>query len=168
MTRMSTLWPDNNTWKYKNFSPELSMSDMIERVVKTIYHLFNVDCIGLFLIDHALDKMILLVSPDSRGLEMEIKGIAGSVAKTGVTENIPDVYEDERFNPAMDNETGYRTMSMLAVPLRNAEKEVIAVLQLINKFPSGNLSQRRRSYVDHGKAMQSSSFRAAADAVYSL
>lgn len=51
--------------------------------------------------------------------------------------NLPDVYENEEFifeGPrAFDAATGYRTKSMLVVPMKNHENEVIGVLQLINK-----------------------------------
>ena len=40
-------------------------------------------------------------------------GIAGTVASTGQPVNIPDVYQDERFNPDNDRRTGYKTTSML-------------------------------------------------------
>jgi hypothetical protein len=38
-----------------------------------------------------------------------MRGIAGHVATTGEVVNIKDVYEDSRFNPAMDKKSGYRT-----------------------------------------------------------
>ncbi len=45
-------------------------------------------------------------------------GIAGAVFSTGVAEIIPDVYQDHRFNPAIDRQTGYRTRNILYLPLR--------------------------------------------------
>lgn len=60
-------------------------------------------------------------------------GIAGAVAQTGEVMNIPDVYEDKRFNPAIDQKTGFRTRSMLCVPMRNRKLEMIGVFQIINK-----------------------------------
>jgi HD-GYP domain-containing protein (c-di-GMP phosphodiesterase class II) len=63
--------------------------------------------------------------------------IAGYVASNGAILNIPDVYEIEEafpfsFNRSYDNMTGYRTNSMLTIPLNNFRHEVIGVLQLIN------------------------------------
>jgi signal transduction histidine kinase len=60
-------------------------------------------------------------------------GIAGSVAETGSTVNIKDVYEDDRFNPEFDRKTGYRTKSMLCMPMTNKDEKIIGVFQLINK-----------------------------------
>ncbi len=64
--------------------------------------------------------------------------LAGYVAYTGEPLNLPNVYEiDPRaeyaFSPAFDQRTGYRTRSMLVLPMKNQEDEVIGVLQLINR-----------------------------------
>ena len=52
--------------------------------------------------------------------------------------NIEDVYYDKNFNfegtKKFDKSTGYRSKSMLVIPLKNHENEVIGVLQLINKL----------------------------------
>ena len=63
--------------------------------------------------------------------------IAGYVASNGSILNIPDVYEvgahyPFSFNRSYDDRTGYRTGSMLTIPLQNFRGEVIGVLQLIN------------------------------------
>ena len=46
--------------------------------------------------------------------------------------NIPDCYEDERFNPATDLKTGFRTKQLLCVPVTTSKGEVIAAIQIIN------------------------------------
>jgi HD-GYP domain-containing protein (c-di-GMP phosphodiesterase class II) len=63
--------------------------------------------------------------------------IAGYVAENGTILNIPDVYETPEsypfsFNRSYDELTGYRTGSMLTIPLKNFRNAVIGVLQLIN------------------------------------
>lgn len=60
-------------------------------------------------------------------------GIAGQVATTGQTINIPDAYADPRFNRQVDKDTGYRTRSILGVPMRYTTGEVTGVLQALNK-----------------------------------
>ena len=59
-------------------------------------------------------------------------GIAGEVATGGETVNIPDAYEDSRFNQEVDRRSGYRTRSILCMPIK-AGKEVVGVIQLLNK-----------------------------------
>ena len=61
------------------------------------------------------------------------EGIAGWVAQTRETSNIPDAYADQRFQPAFDLKSGYRTRSILTVPMMGALGGLVGVLQLINK-----------------------------------
>jgi len=62
--------------------------------------------------------------------------VSAHVGITGETVNIPDVYDVEGFDftgtRAFDAKTGYRSQSMLVVPMRNHENEIIGVLQLLN------------------------------------
>ena len=59
-------------------------------------------------------------------------GIAGEVATSGDIVNIPDAYLDTRFNQEVDKKSGYRTKSILCMPIK-AGKEVVGVIQLLNK-----------------------------------
>ncbi|XP_059583232.1 dual 3',5'-cyclic-AMP and -GMP phosphodiesterase 11A [Alligator mississippiensis] len=65
------------------------------------------------------------------------KGIIGYVAEHGETVNIPDAYQDRRFNDEIDKLTGYKTKSLLCTPIRNSDGEIIGVAQAINKTPGG-------------------------------
>jgi sigma-B regulation protein RsbU (phosphoserine phosphatase) len=62
--------------------------------------------------------------------------VATRVAIEGRSINVPDVYRAENFNfsgtRAFDEQTGYHTHSLLTVPLKNHDDQVIGVLQLIN------------------------------------
>ncbi|KAG8175267.1 hypothetical protein JTE90_017816 [Oedothorax gibbosus] len=60
-------------------------------------------------------------------------GITGYVATTGEVLNIPNVLEDERFDPSVDKEDGFSHCSVLCMPIRNAAKKIVGVSQLINK-----------------------------------
>ena len=102
---------------------------------------FGVDRVGLFLVDREREIMILKVSQSSAGIEVPLKGIAGFIAKTGSIVNLPDVYADSRFDPAMDMRTGYRTKQMLCVPVYDRPGSVAAVLQLINTFDGRSFNQ---------------------------
>jgi len=70
-------------------------------------------------------------------LPLSRKSIAGYVALTGKALNIEDVYAipagaEYRWYPESDKQTGYKTVSMLAVPMTDHRGETIGVLQLIN------------------------------------
>lgn len=62
------------------------------------------------------------------------RGLAGYVVKTGEPLNIPDAYNDSRFNPDIDKETGYRTKTILCMPIKNNNKEIIGAFQVLNKL----------------------------------
>jgi HD-GYP domain-containing protein (c-di-GMP phosphodiesterase class II) len=65
---------------------------------------------------------------------------SGYCAVTGETLNIADVYAERRFEGPRqyDERTGYRTQSMLVVPMRDHEDQIIGVLQLLNALdPDG-------------------------------
>jgi len=61
-------------------------------------------------------------------------GFAGDCATTGNIVNIPDAYQDARFNPEFDKKSGYRTKQILCMPVRDSQdKTIVGVLQAINK-----------------------------------
>ncbi len=66
------------------------------------------------------------------------KSIAGYVAITGKALKLDDAYSIPKdaeygFNKSYDESTGYRTKSMLTVPMKNHKDKIIGVIQLINK-----------------------------------
>lgn len=70
--------------------------------------------------------------------------VSTHVALTGEIVNIPDVYDLEGFDfrgtKEFDIKTKYRSKSMLVVPLRNHENEIMGVLQLINALDTHDKS----------------------------
>ncbi|XP_076074511.1 dual 3',5'-cyclic-AMP and -GMP phosphodiesterase 11-like isoform X5 [Mytilus galloprovincialis] len=68
-------------------------------------------------------------------------GISGHVAATGQTLKIPDAYKDKRFDPKVDEETKYKTKSILCMPIKNAQGRVIGVAQLINKLDGSSFNK---------------------------
>jgi len=70
-----------------------------------------------------------------------ITNVSAYAALTGEVVNIPDVYNAMGFNfegtREFDARTGYRSKSMLVVPMRNHEQEIIGVLQLLNAMDEG-------------------------------
>jgi HD-GYP domain-containing protein (c-di-GMP phosphodiesterase class II) len=67
--------------------------------------------------------------------------IVGTVALGGIPLRIADAYliDPEAgygFDSSFDKRTGYRTKSVLCVPMRNYKEEVVGVIQLINRKPS--------------------------------
>lgn len=106
------------------------------------------DRTSIFLLDEEKQEFWSIVAESEGETSLEIRlpidrGIVGEVARTLDTINIPfDLYDDPRSQTAkeQDSKTGYRTYSMLAIPLLNEQNKLIAVVQLINKLKSNSLS----------------------------
>lgn len=62
------------------------------------------------------------------------RGVVGYVARTGRMLNLKDVYNDPRFDRNIDKRTGYRTKSLLTMAIRDADHEILGVLQALNKI----------------------------------
>ncbi|KAJ1344764.1 hypothetical protein BSLG_000282 [Batrachochytrium salamandrivorans] len=66
-------------------------------------------------------------------------GVAGYVAQTRQGLNIRDAYADPRFNPAVDKQTGFKTNSLLCLPIfgpigEDGQPELVGVVMLVNKI----------------------------------
>lgn len=90
----------------------------------------------LYLVDDAKRELWSKVLQGTDLMEIRLpfgKGLAGHVAQTGESISIPDAYRDPRFNPDIDKQTGYRTRTVLCMPLKDNEGNTIGVFQLLNK-----------------------------------
>jgi len=77
-------------------------------------------------------------------IQINNKSIAGYVANTGITVNIVDAYRIDGYQPYsfdkhFDETTGYRTQSVLTVPIKISGNKVIGVIQLINALNSDKI-----------------------------
>lgn len=84
-------------------------------------------------------------------------GIAGYVAESGDPVNIPDAYQDERFNNEIDILTGYRTKALLCMPIKDGSGDVIGVAQVINKLDGDQFTENDEKVSGWGRDSQKSS-----------
>src|SRR5438552_2616638 len=115
---------------------ERDLDRLLKLIVQAASRVVEADRCSLFLVDRARNELWSKVAQGVGTREIRFamgKGIAGTVAQTDRAVNIPDAYADRRFNPDVDKETGYRTRSILCVPMRSLEGEVVGVLQALNK-----------------------------------
>ncbi|XP_023290420.1 dual 3',5'-cyclic-AMP and -GMP phosphodiesterase 11 isoform X2 [Orussus abietinus] len=75
-------------------------------------------------------------------------GITGYVATTGETVSIPNAYEDPRFDPSVDDGTGFRHRTILCMPIKNSSGQIIGVIQLINKFDDLQFTKNDENFVE--------------------
>jgi GAF domain-containing protein len=119
---------------------EVHLVNVLQVIMQKTTELLEAERSSLFLYDPVKDELWSMVA---QGLEIaEIRfasgaGIAGDVAATLRTANVPDAWEDRRFNPEFDKKTGFRTRSVLCMPLINAEGRLTGVIQALNKKDGG-------------------------------
>ena len=98
--------------------------------------LLNADRSSLFIVDRKTETLWLRVTENLPDKEVRIPmgtGIAGAVAASGESIRVDDAYSDPRFNPDVDKRLGYKTQSILCLPVKNHDGKVFAVAQLLNR-----------------------------------
>jgi len=99
--------------------------------------LLNAERASLFLVDRNARQLVLTVAEDLPAVGVVSiplgSGIAGAAATSGKTVRVDDAYADPRFNAEVDRQTGFRTHSLLCLPLHDSRGEVFAVTQLLNR-----------------------------------
>ena len=118
---------------------EIMLDQMLEAFTFRVGQLFAADRVSLFLADRERGELWSKVAQSERGRPIEIRipvgtGIAGEVFRTGAPMNVPDAYESPLFNREVDRETGYRTRSVLCVPILDRARRPFAVMTLLNKL----------------------------------
>lgn len=114
---------------------QVKIDDVLQNIIDVGIDLTNCDRGTLYIIDKAKNEIWSKIAIGSETKEIRLKigeGLAGHVALTGVTLNINDVQSDKRFNREYDLDSGYVTKNMICFPIKNREKKIIGVLQLIN------------------------------------
>ncbi|MDM8542104.1 adenylate/guanylate cyclase domain-containing protein [Desulfococcaceae bacterium HSG9] len=114
-------------------SSELNLNRLLTKIMDTTRKLLRADRCTLFVSDEKTKELWARIES---GIEIRFpdnKGIAGSVFTTGETVNIPDAYADMRFNQDVDKQTGYRTESILCMPVKLKDGKTIAAVQVLNK-----------------------------------
>jgi phosphoserine phosphatase RsbU/P len=99
--------------------------------------LTGADRCSLWLTDRASQELWTKVAHGVKDLRIPIgQGLAGACVASGETVLVNDALSDARFAGRVDEKSGYRTLSVLAVPMKNAAGEVLGCCQLLNK-PGG-------------------------------
>ncbi|XP_052867591.1 dual 3',5'-cyclic-AMP and -GMP phosphodiesterase 11 isoform X2 [Anopheles cruzii] len=137
----------------KDICNDLDVRSLCHKILQNVSILLNADRGSLFLVQgkstcggdntkKCLVSKLFDVCSNSTLEEMEQQdevkvawgtGIAGHVAESGEPVNIPDAYQDDRFNREIDVQTGYRTKALLCMPIKDASGDVVGVAQVINK-----------------------------------
>lgn len=112
--------------------------EVLEAATRRIRDMLDADRATVYLYDAPREVLRSKIADAGGGQPLDIRisvhsGIAGRVALTGESLNIPDAYAHPDFNPEVDKGTGYRTRSILCMPIHDRRKQVFAVAQLLNR-----------------------------------
>jgi adenylate cyclase len=113
-----------------------TLDGVLEVLVEMTSRELDCDRGTLFLNDADSSELYSRVAQGNLSHEIRIpntSGLAGHVFQTGEPIITADAYTDERFNPSIDERTGYRTESIVCVPVRTLSGETIGVMQCLNK-----------------------------------
>jgi putative ABC transport system ATP-binding protein len=129
---------------------------MLERSLfaftRKLAQIVNAERGSLFLIDHSDQSLVLRVTeelPVHEDIRIPIhSGIVGAVVQSGEAIIVADAYEDSRFNRDVDAKTGYRTRSILALPIRNLDGEVFAAVQFLNRKDGQPFTQQDKEKIE--------------------
>ena len=114
----------------------LDLDQLLELILSKINDAVEADRATLYLLDDRKNELVsrIVQGDEVRAIRLKVgQGIAGHVAQTGKALLVNDPYEDPRFNPEWDMTSGYRTRSILAVPMKNHLGRTIGVIQVLNK-----------------------------------
>src|SRR3954454_11845906 len=104
----------------QKMSSERDLGALLDLIAREATNLLDCDRASIFLLDrerHELWSKVALGSEEILRFSADA-GIVGRAARTGETLNVRGAYSDPRFYTGVDDQTGYRTRTVLAAPLR--------------------------------------------------
>ncbi|OWZ24463.1 3'5'-cyclic nucleotide phosphodiesterase [Phytophthora megakarya] len=120
-------------------SQSTDIAEFVDMVMELGKDIMECDRFGLLLIDHFKHELWITPRVGGESIRSPInRGISGLVATTGETVCTRDAYKHELFDPSVDIKTGYRTTSVLCMPVFEDHSittppKVVAVAMCINK-----------------------------------
>lgn len=112
------------------------VDEVLQAVMERLTGLVHAEAATLFMHDAEQRQLWGRVLRGASLKEIRIPdsaGIAGQVFTTGRTMIVGDAYSDVRFNPDIDRQSGFRTRSIIAAPLRHVSGRVLGVLQVLDR-----------------------------------
>lgn len=113
----------------------LDLAELLELILKIARTEVKADRGTVFLVDHGKRELWSIVASGLDNQEIRVpygKGVAGRVGESGESINADDAYTLEFFDRSFDQKFGYRTKSLLCLPIRHHTGEIVGVIQLLN------------------------------------
>ncbi len=119
-----------------SIASEIVLEPLLQKIIDAATLLLEADRGSLFLYDPASKELFSRVAGGATIREIRFPsdaGIAGECFTAVAPINIPDAYADDRFNPDVDRQTGYKTNNMLCMPITTKHGNSVGVMQILNK-----------------------------------
>ncbi len=118
----------------KAMAAERDLDPLLALILREAAAVVEADRCTLFLLDRERGELWSKIAHGTGEIRVRLgTGIAGAVAATARPVRIDDAYADPRFAREVDRSTGYRTRSILCVPMLSTRREVVGVLQALNR-----------------------------------
>jgi len=133
----------------KLLNSTLDLKELLRIILNLATESCKADRGTIYLIDRKTNEIWSHIMKENEGIEIRLplgEGIAGYVGSTGETINLKDSYKDPRFSRKTDLVSGFRTTSMLTMPMRNSSGTIIGVFQLLNK-EKGKFNKQDEEYL---------------------
>ncbi len=128
-------------------SATVDLDEILHVIVDALRDTLSAERASVFVYDNKTNELVTTIAhgvgdtsqdSDSSSSVKEIrlplgKGLAGEAARTRKLINVPDAYNDDRFDTAVDKKTGFRTRSILTIPLISFGVDLVGVAQVLNK-----------------------------------
>ena len=124
----------------------LDINEVLERSMRFVEEMMNAEASSIFELDAERDELAFRVArdgPEAKTKEIRMKmgeGVVGWVARSGEPLLVPDTSREERFSDKVDRHTGFRTRSLVALPIRNRGRIVGALGEVDEEVDFGDLS----------------------------
>lgn len=124
----------------------LKMDVLLHNIMESAARVMKSEASSLMLLDEETDELVFEVAlGEKKELLSKIRikageGIAGHVAKSGVSLLVNDVSSDTRFSSKIDELTGFKTRSIICAPLK-VDSKLIGVAEVLNPAGGGNFTE---------------------------
>jgi phosphoserine phosphatase RsbU/P len=133
----------------KALGSTVDLDALLRVIVEKTSHIVDAERTSIFIYDSVNERLWSRVAQGLGVATIELplgSGVAGDVARTESIANIADAYQDSRFNPSFDQQTGYRTRSIICVPVHDSSgQRLLGVIQSVNKTTAERFDERDES-----------------------
>jgi len=118
----------------KKFMSMDNMENILELIAQEAKDLVNAQRCSIFIVDKEDNLLWTKLSDGIGRIVIGIDaGIVGATYESKEPQLVNNPYEDERFLPSIDKKSGFKTKNMITVPIFDSKRNVMGVMQLLNK-----------------------------------